>query len=119
MPIDAERPPPAAVEQLAALRRRADADFASPPLEFEPGRHTADVAALGLKVTVTRSLYPNRPDGNDLYAVTITTLAVDRAPSEPAVRTALQACFGEAAEQAEPRPGGPRVRMFRLRAGLV
>jgi len=105
--------------QLAVLRARADTDFASPPVDFEPGRHTAEVAELGLRVTLTRSLYPNRPDGADQYAVTISTLAVDRPPADLVVQRALEACFGPGAVgRAEPRPGGPRVRMFRIPAAL-
>ena len=104
-------------EQLAALRARADADFASPPAEHEHGRHTAELPALGLRVTLTRSLYPNRPGGADLYALTVSTIRVDAEPADPDVTRVLFACFGaETAETAQPRPGGPRVRMFRIPA---
>ncbi|HET9051403.1 MAG TPA: hypothetical protein VFO60_06840 [Candidatus Dormibacteraeota bacterium] len=106
-----------AIQVLATLRRRADEDFHAPPDEREPGRHTADLAALGLRVTITRSRYPNRPDGTDMYAVTISTVAVDRPPGEVAVRRVLSACFGDAAVAAQSRPGGERVRMFRIAAG--
>ena len=99
---------------LVALRERADADFHEPPAEHEPGRHTVEVPELGLRVTLTRSRYPNRPDGVDAYALTISTIAVDRPPSEERVQAALTACFGAAAAAAQPRPSGPRVRMFRL-----
>lgn len=104
-------------ELLSELRRRADEDFHSPPLEYRPGRHTADCPELGLKVSVTRSRYPNRPGGVDQYAVTITRIAVDGPPGEPEVRRALAAAFGDAAaETAVARPGGPAVRMFRISA---
>ena len=104
---------------LAALRERADADFHEPPAQHQPGRHTVEVPELGLRVTLTRSRYPNRPDGVDAYALTISTLDVDRAPSEPRVQAALTACFGAAAVAAQPRPSGPRVRMFRLPAARL
>ena len=102
--------------QLRDLRARADEDFLDPPAEHEQGRHTVDVAELGLRVSLTRARYPNRPDGVDSYAVTISTIAVDRPPGDDAVQRALAACFGAAAQAARPRPGGPRVRMFRLPA---
>ena len=105
------------LDLLSELRRRADDDFHAPPAEREPGRHTADVAPLGLRVTITRSRYPNRPDGRDMYAVTISTIHVDRPPADPAVRRVLSACFGAAASSAQARPGGERVRMFRVAAG--
>jgi hypothetical protein len=106
-------------EALTRLRVQADADFHEPPAEREAGRHTADIAELGLRVTLTRSLYPNRPDGVDAYAITISTIAVDRPPSVDLVQRVLTACFGAAAEGAQPRPGGERVRMFRLPASAV
>ena len=103
---------------LSALRHRADEDFISPPPDHTPGRHTVDCAELGLRVSVTRSRYPNRPDGIDQYAVTITRIAVDGPPGEPEVRHALEAAFGTAAAAtAVARPGGPAVRMFRVMAG--
>ena len=106
-------------EILNALRERADADFHEPPAEYEKGRHTVDLPELGLRVTLTRSRYPNRPDGIDAYALTISTIDVDRPPSDGRVREALTAVFGDAAEAAQPRPGGPRVRMFRLPASAL
>lgn len=106
-------------ETLNALRERADADFHEPPADYEKGRHTVDLPELGLRVTLTRSRYPNRPDGVDAYALTISTIEVDRPPAEARVREALAAVFGDAAGAAQPRPGGPRVRMFRLPASAL
>lgn len=105
--------------QLQELRRRADDDFSSPPAEHEQGRHSADLAELGLRVTLTRSRYPNRPDGSDLYAMTISRIGADGPPAEVGVRRALVAAFGDAAAAAQPRPGGPAVRMFRIPAAAV
>ena len=105
--------------QLRELRRRADEDFLSPPDVHEQGRHSADVAELGLRVSITRSRYPNRPYGRDLYAVTVSRINVDGPPDETAVLHALRAAFGEGAEAAEPRPGGGAVRMFRIPADAV
>ncbi len=106
-------------ERLLALRRRADEDFASPPAVHEQGRHTAEIAELGLRVSITRSLYPNRRGGRDLYAVTVSRIAVGVPPDEPAVQRALTAAFGAGAGAAEERPGGSAVRMFRVPAETV
>jgi hypothetical protein len=104
-------------ELIAALRARADDDFHHPPADHEPGRHTVDVSELGLRVTLTRSRYPNRPGGVDLYALTISRIVVGLPPRDADVVRILRAGFGAAAAGAQPRPGGPAVRMFRLPAG--
>lgn len=110
---------PTPADQLLALRRRADEDFISPPPVHEQGRHSADVPELGLRVSITRSRYPNRAGGRDLYAVTVSRIHVDGPPDEAAVRHALVAAFGEAAAAAEPRPAGGAVRLFRVPAAAV
>ncbi|MBV8196151.1 MAG: hypothetical protein JOY80_11570 [Candidatus Dormibacteraeota bacterium] len=103
--------------ELRDLRARADEDFTQPSVDREPGRHQSDLAELGLRVSVTRSFYPNRPDGVDQYAVTITRSALDRPPDERDTRLVLAAAFGEAAEVAVERSApGSRVRMFRVPA---
>ena len=103
--------------QLHELRERADEDFLDPSITRQPGRHQLDLPDLGLRVAITRSRYPNRPDGVDLYAVTMSRTALDHAPAEPEVREVLEAAFGEAAGAAAERAGGgPLVRMFRVRA---
>lgn len=106
-------------ERLLALRRRADEDYVAPPLEREAGRHSVDVTELGLRVSITRSRYPNRPDGRDLYAVTISRILVDGPPDEGAVQHALTAAFGVGAAIAQARPGGPAVRMYRIPADAM
>jgi hypothetical protein len=104
--------------QLQSLRQRADEDFESPPGIKLPGRHQVDVAELGLRVAVTRSRYPNRDDGVDQYAVTVTRLRLDQAPADSEVSVVLDAAFGGAARDAVERVGGgPLVRMFRVPAG--
>jgi hypothetical protein len=104
--------------QLRGLRQRADEDFSSPPGIKLPGRHQLDVSELGLRVAVTRSRYPNRDDGVDQYAVTVTRAALDQAPADSEVRMVLETAFGAAAADAVERPGGgPLVRMFRVPAG--
>jgi hypothetical protein len=102
---------------LRELRRRADDDFAAPPEVHEGGRHTVDLDELGMRVSITRARYPNRADGVDQYAVTISHLGLDHPPEEAQTWRVLVAAFGEAAQQARPRPGGPAVRMFRVPAG--
>ena len=101
---------------LRALRERADADFTDPQAEREPGRHSLDVAELGLRVSITRALYPNRPDGRDQYAVTVSRIRVDGPPDPSAVAHVLGAAFGDAAGSAVERSSGPAVRMFRVPA---
>jgi hypothetical protein len=106
--------------RLAELRRRADEDFLVPPAVRTPGRHQLDVSELGLRVALTRARYPNRRGGADMYAVTVSRLALDHAPAEPEVRAVLDAAFGEAAlEAAERTGGGPLIRMFRVPAGAA
>ena len=103
--------------QLAALRRRADEDFLAPSLGREPGRHQADLAELGLRDSMTRSRYPNRPDGGDQYAVTVTRHDLNTRPEEYEVRMVLAAAFGDAAGDAVERSASnSRVRMFRVPA---
>lgn len=101
--------------ELRGLRQRADEDFVNPPADREPGRHQSDLAELGLRVSVTRSRYPNRPDGVDQYAVTLSRVALDRPPDASDVRTVLEAAFGDVGTQAVERSGaGSRVRLFRV-----
>jgi len=100
---------------LHELRQRADEDFLNPPDEHETGRHQVDLDDLELRVSLTRSRYPNRPDGEDAYAVTISRLAMDHEPEEAQARRVLHALFGDAAESVEERrAGGPVVRMYRV-----
>lgn len=102
---------------LHELRQRADEDFLAPAVEHESGRHQVDLPDLELRVSVTRSRYPNRPDGVDCYAVTISRPQLDHAPEEPQTRRVLHALFGEGAENIEERQaGGQVVRMFRVPA---
>jgi hypothetical protein len=103
--------------QLRGLRARADEDFHRPSKDRPAGRHQLDLPELGLRVSVTRSLYPNRVDGVDQYAVTLSRPALDRAPDELEVRTVLTAAFGDAAaESMERSAGGSLVRLFRVPA---
>ena len=105
---------------LRELRQRADEDFLDPPLEREPGRHQVDLPDLELRVSLTRSRYPNRPDGVDSYALTISRPQLDHEPEEAQTRRVLHALFGDAAERIEERQaGGPVVRMFRVPAEAV
>jgi hypothetical protein len=105
---------------LRELRQRADEDFAAPPAEHESGRHQVDLPDLDLRVSLTRSRYPNRPDGADLYVLTVSRPQLDHAPEEAQTRRVLYALFGEAADQVEERQaGGPVVRMFRVAAEAV
>jgi hypothetical protein len=104
-------------EQLRGLRIRADEDFADPPGVRVAGRHQLDIGELGLRISVTRSLYPNRADGVDQYAVTLSRSRMDKPPADPEVRLVLEAAFGPAAAEAVERTaGGPLVRMFRVPA---
>jgi hypothetical protein len=104
-------------DQLRDLRRRADDDFLHPEALREPGRHQLDLPELGLRVSVTRSRYPNRPDGVDQYAVTLSRPNLDRRLGDDEVVTVLAAAFGDASEQAVERSAGAsRVRMFRVPA---
>ena len=103
---------------LTALRRRADEDFLTPSIDREPGRHQADLAELGLRVSMTRSRYPNRPDGVDQYAVTVTRHDLNTRPEEYEVRMVLAVAFGDTAAAAavERSSVNSRVRMFRVPA---
>ena len=104
--------------QLRELRSRADEDFDSPPGVKLPGRHQVDLAELGLRVAMTRSRYPNRDDGVDQYAVTLTRSRMDQRPADAEVSIVLEAAFGASARDAVERTGGgPLVRMFRVPAG--
>jgi len=104
-------------DQLLALRQRADEDFLHPDALREAGRHQLDLPELGLRVSVTRSRYPNRPDGVDQYAVTLSRPDLDRAPGVQEVAMVLTSAFGIASEQAVERSGGAsRIRMFRVPA---
>jgi hypothetical protein len=101
---------------LHELRQRADEDYEHPPAEHESGRHQVDLPDLDLRVSLTRSRYPNTPDGVDSYALTISRPAMDYAPEEAQTRRVLHGLFGESAEGSieERRTGGPVVRMFRV-----
>jgi hypothetical protein len=104
-------------DQLRDLRRRADDDFLDPEALREPGRHQLDLPELGLRVSVTRSRYPNRPDGIDQYAVTLSRPKLDRRPGDDEVLMVLASAFGDASTQAVERSAGSsRVRMFRVPA---
>ena len=104
--------------QLHDLRVRADEDFHNPAEDRPAGRHQLDLAELGLRVSMTRARYPNRPDGIDQYAVTLSRPALDKPPAETEVRILLSTAFGDAAAEAVERPStGALVRMFRVPAG--
>jgi hypothetical protein len=104
-------------EQLVDLRRRADEDFLHPDGMREPGRHQLDLRELGLRVSVTRSRYPNRPDGVDQYAVTMSRPDLDRPPGNQEVVLVLASAFGDASTRAVERStGAARIRMFRVPA---
>jgi hypothetical protein len=104
-------------EQLRELRLRADEDFLEPDGVREAGRHQLDLPELGLRVSVTRSRYPNRPDGIDQYAVTMSRPELDRPPGNQEVEMVLSSAFGAAAGMAVERSGGSsRIRMFRVPA---
>ena len=115
--LHAKRVNPTIDSELRELRERADEDFAQPSADRPPGRHQLDLAELGLRVSVTRSRYPNRPDGVDQYAVTLSRPALDRPPAEFEVRTVLVSAFGDRADAAVERSAfGSSVRMFRVPA---
>ena len=114
MPEGAPPPDLSIDSRLRELRRRADEDFLSPPQQHQEGRHTLDVPELRLRVSMTRSRYPNRDDGVDQYAVTISRLEPGEPPEEGPTWRVLYAAFGEGANHAAARPGGPAVRMFRV-----
>ena len=105
--------------QLRGLRARADEDFLRPSADPGSGRHQVDVAELGVRVSVTRARYPNRADGRDQYAVTISRPALDRPPAEAEVRSVLSMAFEELAGVAVERSAaGSLVRMFRVPAAI-
>ena len=105
---------------LRELRQRADEDFLDPPAEHEAGRHQVDLPDLDLRVSLTRGRYPNRPDGQDTYVVTLSRPQLDHPPEEAQTRRVLYGLFGEGAEHIEERQaGGPVVRMFRAPADSV
>lgn len=107
--------PPAV--RLRQLRARADQDYLHPQTTRQAGRHQIDLTELGVRVAVTRARYPNRDDGIDQYAVTLSRVALDRPPGDTTVADVLQAGFGELAREAvERRGGGPLVRLFRVPA---
>lgn len=100
---------------LHELRQRADEDFLDPPAEHESGRHQVDLPEMELRVSLTRSRYPNTPDGEDCYAVTISRIAMDHEPEEAQARRVLYALFGDSSLNVEERrAGGPVVRMYRV-----
>ena len=103
-------------DQLAGLRARADEDFDHPPAERVAGRHQADLPELGLRVSLTRARYPNRPDGVDQYVVTVSRTRLDRAPEPDELAHVLGELFGPDARFQE-RPLGPLVRSLRVPAG--
>jgi hypothetical protein len=103
--------------RLRELRQRADEDFVTPSVTRETGRHMLELVEMGMRVSITRARYPNRPDGVDQYAVTISQLRLDHPPEEAQTWRILMGAFGEAAAAARERPGGPAVRMFRVPAG--
>jgi hypothetical protein len=102
---------------LRALRSRADEDYLASGVDKEPGRHQVDLGDLGLRVSVTRSRYPNRPDGVDQYAVTVSRRRLDHRPEEDEVQTVLAMAFGGGAGKAVERSAsGSLVRLFRVPA---
>jgi hypothetical protein len=103
--------------RLRELRQRADEDYLTPPVAHETGRHTLELEEMGMRVSITRARYPNRADGVDQYAVTISQLRLQHPPEEAQTWRVLMAAFGEAAAHAKERAGGPAVRMFRVPAG--
>ena len=114
MPVEPPRTTLAALTELVA---RADEDFVG-AAEHGVGRHQVDIPDLGLRLSVTRARYPNRPDGVDQYAVTLTRVRLDQPPTDGEVRLVLDAAFAESARDAVERSGpNVLVRMFRLPAG--
>jgi hypothetical protein len=101
---------------LHELRQRADEDFLDPSAaERESGRHQVDLPELELRVSLTRSRYPNTPEGEDCYAVTVSRIAMDHEPEEGQARRVLYALFGDSSlDVEERRAGGPVVRMYRI-----
>ena len=103
------------MEKVKELKRRADDDAVrGAPEVRDPLRHRADLPELGLRVSLTRSRYPNRPDGIEMYAVTMSRLDLHDAPNGTEVELVLAGAFGAAAAAAVERPGGGKVRLFRV-----
>ncbi|MBV8305031.1 MAG: hypothetical protein JOZ04_12530 [Acidimicrobiia bacterium] len=110
-------PDPSVDSRLRELRQRADEDFVARSAVHETGRHTVELGEMGMRVSITRARYPNRADGVDQYAITISELRLEHPPEEAQTWRILTAAFGEAAAHARERRGGPAVRMFRVPAG--
>jgi len=109
-------------EQLRGLRERADDDFLHPgePVGIrEGGRHQVDLLELGLRVACTRARYPNRPQGRDLYVVTVSRLGLDGQPQPAESEQVLRLLFGRVGGRVEERPAGPLIRSYRLEAGAA
>jgi hypothetical protein len=101
--------------RVTELKSRADEDaVVGAPDVHDPNRHRADLEELGLRVSLTRARYPNRPDGVEMYALTLSRLDLRTAPTGGEVQLVLTTAFGDAAAAAIERPGGPLVRMFRV-----
>src|ERR1700738_2977060 len=103
---------------LRQLRGRSPKDSDTPVLDRPPGSHQVDLPELRLRVSLTRSRYPNRPDGVDQYAVTLSRPDLDRRPGDDEAGLGLTSAFADAAAQAVERSAGSaRIRMFRVPAG--
>jgi hypothetical protein len=102
------------METLRALLRHADEDAVAAPPTRDPERHRAELHELGLRVSLTRSRYPNTADGVEMYAVTLSRIDLGRAPDSSEVDTVLASTFGESSKLAIERRGGPMVRMYRV-----
>jgi hypothetical protein len=102
------------VEKLRALLRHADEDAVAVPPARDPERHRADLRELGLRVSLTRSRYPNTAEGVEMYAVTVSRIDLDRQPDSGEVEMVLASAFGDSARHAIRRSGGPLVQMFRV-----
>jgi hypothetical protein len=107
-------PQPGAIEKLQTLLRHADEDAIAAPTTRDPERHRAELHELGLRVSLTRSRYPNTAGGAEMYAVTVSRIDLKRAPDSGEVETVLASTFGEQSKRAVERQGGPMVRMFRV-----
>ena len=102
------------VEKLQALLRHADEDAVAAPPTRDPERHRAELRELGLRVSLTRSRYPNTAEGIEMYAMTLSRIDLSRAPDSNEVEMVLASTFGESSKRAVERRGGPVVRMFRV-----
>jgi hypothetical protein len=101
-------------DKLQALLRHADEDAVAAPVTRDPERHRAELHELGLRVSLTRSRYPNTPDGVEMYAITLSRIDLGRAPDSDEVGLVMASTFGESSSRAVERRGGPMVRMFRV-----